>query len=602
MNAFMHHIFFNDQHLLLAIWAPWWLKAAGGVVVILAGFVTHRLSVRKLKNRNAELTRQVNERSELLNYSVEKERKAKEEAAMANRTKSLLLARINHEIRTPLNGIQGMSALLTETPLSTEQKDYCETIRNCGESLVQVVNDILLNDILEYSKVESVKMELEQKEFDLETSIEEVFDVFGSKAGQGGFELLYNIESNVPAQIIGDNLRLQQVLMNLIENSVKHTSHGEIFITATLLRSLEGSAVEIGFEVSDTGNGISLDKLKLLQEELAMPTISVTQQKNLGTGLLICKKLVELMGGKIEVRSGSGKGTSIKFSIITRPSTQSIRSKANYGMAGLEGKKILIVEDNMAHGNILKRHLTSWSLDAIVANSGQQALEILSKTQVDLILTDMQMPEMDGIELAASVRESYPAIPVVLMASVGDSNVKGHPHLITSVLNKPVHKHLLAKHVRHGLKQLNKGSGSEEKNVKQKLSTSFSEQFPLRILIAEDNPTNLKLATKVLGKLGYTPDTVTNGKEVLEIVSQRNYDLILMDVQMPEMDGMEAARMIRLCLSVQPVIVAMTANTLQGDREDCLSAGMDDYISKPINLEELVQMLEKWAFHIKEKR
>jgi CheY-like chemotaxis protein/signal transduction histidine kinase len=602
MNALMQNIMVTGKLLALPFFMSWWVQAVGGaVLILLTGAIIHRLSLRKVRNEKAELLRQVNERSELLNYSMENERKAKEEATMANRTKSLLLARINHEIRTPLNGVLGMTSLLTETSLNTEQKDYCETIRNCGESLVQVVNEILLDDILEYSKVDSAKMELQQKEFDLETSIEEVFDVFAGKAAQDGLELLYTIDANVPQQIMGDNLRVQQILMNLVENALHHTRQGEIFITASLMKSLEGNAIEISLEVNDTGNGIAHDKLKAIQQELEAPILSVSQQKHLGTGLLISKKLVELMGGKIEIKSSPGKGTVVKFNFVTRSCTQSLRAKINYGMEGLEGKKILVVEDNSHQAGLLKQQLTQWNLEPVLATSGKHALTLLSDTSIDLVLTDMKMPEMDGIELAATVRELYPAIPLVLMAAAGDPNSKRHPELVTSVVNKPLRKHQLAKHVRHGLKQLNKNAATEEKNVKPKLSTNFSEQYPLRILIAEDNPTNLKLATKVLGKLGYTPDTVLNGKQVLEIVSQKTYDVILMDVQMPEMDGMEASRMIRLCLSVQPVIIAMTANTLQGDREDCLQAGMDDYISKPINLEELVHTLEKWAFHVKEK-
>jgi CheY-like chemotaxis protein/signal transduction histidine kinase len=606
MTSFMIVLLFGNMFMGKLLTVPlalaWWLEAIAGAVILLAGVIAHRLSIRKHRNHAAELFRQVNERSELLAHSIEKERKAREEAIMANRTKSLLLARINHEIRTPLNGVLGMTSLLTDTLLNNEQKDYCDTIRTCGENLVQTVNDILLNDILEYSKVDSVKMELEQKELDLLTSIEDVFDVFAGKAAQSDVELLHMIDTQVPAQIIGDNLRIQQILMNLIENSVRHTGRGEIMVIVSFVRQLQGNTMEICFEITDTGAGITLDKLKLIQDDLAKPILSIAQQKNLGTGLLISKKLVELMGGRMDIRSTPGKGSSVKFNIVARSSMQSLRSTVNYGLEGLEGKKILVVEDNNAQAKLIEQQLTRWNLNPVISSSGKDALKLLGNSEYDLILTDMHMPEMDGIELSASIRELHPATPVVLMAAAGDPNGKRQPLLVTSVIHKPLRRHLLAKHIRHGLKQVNRLAVSSEKNSTPKLSNNFSEQFPLRILIAEDNPTNLKLATKVLNKLGYTPDTALNGKEVLEIVSQKNYDLILMDVQMPEMDGMEAARMIRLCLSVQPVIIAMTANTLQGDREDCLRSGMDDYISKPINLEELVQLLEKWAFHIREKR
>lgn len=307
------------------------------------------------------------------------------------------------------------------------------------------------------------------------------------------------------------------------------------------------------------------------------------------------------MGGTIAIESELKKGTTIRFTILTNTGAQSLRALPNHGMDGLEGKKVLIVEDNVTHSRLLKNQLEQWKLSPQIAYSAKEALTVLLQDHIDLVLTDMEMPEMDGLEMAKSIKVRWPLIPVVLMTRAGELHGKQHADIITSVLNKPIRKHLLAKHVRHGLKQVSKGIDADDRNMK-KLSSNFSEQFPLRILVAEDNAVNLKLATKVLGKLGYKPDTAQNGQEVLEVVSNKNYDLILMDVQMPQMDGLEASRMIRLCLSVQPVIIAMTANTLQGDREDCFGAGMDDYISKPINLDELVNILEKWAFHIKEKK
>lgn len=587
--------------LMIQMGVASWIQLGGLIVLLLAGFIFHKIKINKLNHEKALVQQQYNEKAELLSYSLEREKKARDEAALANRAKSLLLVRINHEIRTPLNGILGMASLLNDTSLNGEQQEYCETIKSCGESLISVVNDILLNDILEYSKVESSKMELEKKEFSLESSVEEVLDVFAGKAAQHGVELLYNIQPNVPLQIIGDNLRLQQVLMNFVENAVKFTSSGEVMVNVSLARTFEANALELSFEISDTGLGVSQEKLKSLQTELADTNTSITAQKSLGMGLVICKKLIQLMGGTIAIESELKKGTTVKFTILTNTGTQSLRAVPNHGMDGLEGKKVLIVEDNLTHSRLLKNQLEQWKLAPQIAHSAKEALTILLQEHVDLVLTDMEMPEMDGLEMAKSIKIRWPLVPVILMTRTGELHGKQHADIITSVLNKPIRKHLLAKHVRHGLKQLNTGLGADDKHAK-KLSANFSEQFPLRILVAEDNAVNLKLATKVLGKLGYKPDTAQNGQEVLEIVSNKNYDLILMDVQMPQMDGLEASRMIRLCLSVQPVIIAMTANTLQGDREDCFGAGMDDYISKPINLDELVNILEKWAFHIKEKK
>ena len=593
-----HILSFVFSKLLLLLFLQTWGLVGAAITLIAIGSILFLRRISVLKNQKADFQRQVHEKSELLQYSTENEKKAKEIAAQANRTKSLLLVRINHEIRTPLNGVLGMTSLLAETVLTPEQQEYSDTIRESGEALLKVVNDILLNDILDYSKIESGKMELEQKDFSLENSLEEVLDVFGGKAAKNGTELVYHLDHDVPIQIVGDKMRLGQVLMNLVENSVRYTKGGEILINVKLLATGEANAVELAFEVVDKGTGITPDKLNRLTAGMAGLNAGAATEQN-GVGLIICKTLVELMGGSIKIASEAGKGTSVTFTIRTVSSIQS--NTARHGLDSLEGKKILVVEDNLTHVAFIKERLLEWKLSPVIVHAGKDALNTLSTTpDIEIVLVDNQVLDMDGIELARSLKQTYPQLPIVLLAPKDDTSFKEHAALFNAVVFKPIKKHLLATQILNCFRNQSKTVGDEQST--SKLSANFSVEHPLRILIAEDNVTNQKLALKVLSKLGYKPDIAKDGKEVLEIVSTKNYDVILMDVQMPEMDGLEASRMIRMCLTVQPTIIAMTANTLQGDREACLQAGMDDYISKPINLQDLVNILEKWAINIEEKR
>ncbi len=594
-----HSVLIVFQRLSMFVFVlPSILISSAVIISIVAILIYFLRRISLLKNQKADLHRQVLEKSELLDYAIENEKRSRELASNANRTKSLLLVRINHEIRTPLNGILGMTSLLAESPLTFEQQEYTDTIRECGDSLLKVVNDILLKDILDYSKLESGKVELEQKDFSLENSLEEVLDVFAGKAAANGLELVYHLDANVPTQIVGDKLRLGQVLMNLVENAIRYTRKGEILVNVRLQDTGEANAVELSFEVRDTGIGIASDQLKLLLADMSDLNSTLTAEQS-GVGLIISKKLVELMGGSITIESQKDKGTSVIFTIRTVSSIQA--RSINHGLGNVEGKKILVVEDNLTHANFIKEQLQEWKFIPVVVHAGKDALKILQQpNDVELILVDNEVLDMNGIDLAKSIREIHPQLPLILLSPKDDdSSGKTHIELFDAIVFKPIKKHLLSKSILSCFRHLNKIVGSNDTHT---LSANFSKQHPLRILVAEDNATNQKLALKVLGKLGYKPDIARHGKEVLEMVSNKNYDVILMDVQMPEMDGLEASRMIRICLTVQPIIIAMTANTLQGDREACLQAGMDDYISKPIVLEDLVDILEKWAINIHEKR